>query len=566
VDNNINYIPQIDYTSRDYLAIRDDLTNLINQFAPNWTSRDPSDLGIVMIELFSYLGDLMNFYTDRSANEGFIATASQRDSLLQLARMLGYVPTALSAASVTLTFSNSTASSVVVPAKTQVATTSVVNGLNTQIVFETNSAVTVPAKVGATNGTATVLASQGVTITDELLGTSTGAPGQAFRLSEPDVINTSVSILINGISYSYSPSLLNNNSYDSVFSLNTDAEGYTYVVFGDGIGGRVPPTAASIYATYRVGNGTLGNVPAYTLEDMLTNITAGITVTNTEGAIGGADEESSDSIRLNAPRALKALTRAVSLKDYSYLALQVPGVAKANATSSVYTNVILYVAPFGDLGVDSLGAPTAAFNALSANVATYFLDKTPPNTTLTILPPTYVDIDIEMTVHILPQYQQAATTTSTLAALRELVSQDNSFFAEVIPVQYLLNAVSSVPGVDYATVELLRRTASAQLFSVNNYSRSTNVVTITTTATHNITVGQTIKVADVSAAANGTWVVTAVTGTTISFATLTSGTITSTAVSPAGSVRALVVETITCAVNEIPAEGTFNLTAIGGIQ
>jgi uncharacterized phage protein gp47/JayE len=566
VDNNINYIPQIDYTSRDYLAIRDDLTNLINQFAPNWTSRDPSDLGIVMIELFSYLGDLMNFYTDRSANEGFIATASQRDSLLQLARMLGYVPTALSAASVTLTFSNSTASSVVIPAKTQVATTSVVNGLNTQIVFETNSEVTVPAKVGATNGTATVLASQGVTITDELLGTSTGAPGQAFRLSEPDVINTSVSILINGISYSYSPSLLNNNSYDSVFSLNTDAEGYTYVVFGDGIGGRVPPTAASIYATYRVGNGTLGNVPAYTLEDMLTNITAGITVTNTEGAIGGADEESSDSIRLNAPRALKALTRAVSLKDYSYLALQVPGVAKANATSSVYTNVILYVAPFGDLGVDSLGAPTAAFNALSANVATYFLDKTPPNTTLTILPPTYVDIDIEMTVRILPQYQQAATTTSTLAALRELVSQDNSFFAEVIPVQYLLNAVSSVPGVDYATVELLRRTASAQLFSVNNYSRSTNVVTITTTATHNITVGQTIKVADVSAAANGTWVVTAVTGTTISFATLTSGTITSTAVSPAGSVRALVVETITCAVNEIPAEGTFNLTAIGGIQ
>jgi uncharacterized phage protein gp47/JayE len=566
VDNNINYIPQIDYTSRDYLAIRDDLTNLINQFAPNWTSRDPSDLGMVMIELFSYLGDLMNFYTDRSANEGFIATASQRDSLLQLARMLGYVPTALSAASVTLTFSNSTASSVVIPAKTQVATTSVVNGLNTQVVFETNAAVTVPAKVGATNGTATVLASQGVTITDELLGTSTGAPGQAFRLSEPDVINTSVSILINGISYSYSSSLLNNNAYDSVFSLNTDAEGYTYVVFGDGIGGRVPPTAASIYATYRVGNGTLGNVPAYTLEDMLTNITAGITVTNAEGAIGGADEESSDSIRLNAPRALKALTRAVSLKDYSYLALQVPGVAKANANSSVYTNVILYVAPFGDLGVDSLGAPTAAFTALATNVAAYFLDKTPPNTTLTILPPTYVEIDIDMTVRILPQYQQAATTTSALASLRELVSQDNSFFAEIIPVQYLLNAVSSVPGVDYATVELLRKTTSAQSFSVNNYSRSTNVITITTTAAHNITVGQTIKVTDVASAANGTWVVTAVTSTTISFATLTSGTISSTAVSPVGSVKALVVETITCAVNEIPAEGTFNLTAIGGIQ
>jgi len=553
VDNNINYIPQVDYTSRDYIAIRDDLTNLINQFAPNWTSRDPSDLGMVMIELFSYLGDLMNFYTDRAANEGFIATASQRDSLLQLARMLGYVPTAISAASVTLTFSNSTASSVVVPAKTQVATTSVVNGLNTQIIFETDSAVTVPAKVGATNGSATVLASEGVTISSEVLGTSNGAPSQAFRLSEPDVINSSVSVLINGVNYSYSSSLLNNNSYDSVFSLNTDAEGYTYVVFGDGIGGRVPPTASTIYATYRVGNGTLGNVPAFTLDNMLTNITAGITVSNNEGAIGGADEESSDSIRLNAPRALKALTRAVSLKDYSYLALQVPGVAKANASSSVYTNVILYVAPFGDLGVVLSGGvyvPTAAFNALATNVAAY----------------TYVEIDIDMTVRVLPQYQQAATTTSALASIRELVSQDNSFFSEIIPVQYILNAVSSVPGVDYATVELLRRTTAAQTFSVNNYSRSTNVVTITTSATHNITVGQTIVVAEVSSAANGTWVVTAVTGTTIAYATLTSGTITSTAVSPVGSVKAQVVETITCAVNEIPSEGTFNLTAIGGIQ
>jgi predicted phage baseplate assembly protein len=163
--NSVNYIPQVDYTSRDYSAIRDDLLNLINQYNPAWTSRDPSDLGMTLVELFAYMGDLMNFYTDRAANEGFLATASQRDSILQMAAMLGYAPTKAVAATTTLTLTNSTASAVTFPAKTQVATTAVVNGLNTQVVFETDAEVTVAAKVSGVNGTASVAATEGVTTT-----------------------------------------------------------------------------------------------------------------------------------------------------------------------------------------------------------------------------------------------------------------------------------------------------------------------------------------------------------------------------------------------------------------
>lgn len=565
MDNNITFIPQIDYTSRDYLSIRDDLISIIDTYVPNWTTRDPSDMGMVMVELFSYLGDLLNFYTDRAVNEGFIATASQRDSLLRIARMLGYAPTATSAALVTLTFSNSTNSPIVIPAKTQVATSSVVDGLNTQIVFETDSAVTVPAKSGNVNGAIEVTATQGTTVIDELVGTSDGTPGQVFRLSETGIITDSVSLTVNGTLYTYSSFLINNSSYDSVFTTVNDAEGYTYIIMGDGVGGRIPPTSASIYATYRYGNGAAGNVPAQTLTAILTNVAAGVTAYNSEAATNGADEESSDSIRLNAPRALKSLTRAVSLKDYAYLALQVPGVAKTNATSSIASNVILYMAPFGDPGV-SAGVPTAAFTALATRVLAYFMDKTQPNTTLTILPPTYVKIDADLTIHVLPQFQQSVVSSGVLSALRGMVSASNTFFAEIIPVQYLLNAVSAVPGVDYATVEYLRRNSSSQSFSINSYSRSTNIVTITTTATHNITVGQTITVSNTSAAADGQHVVSAVTGTTVSFPTLTSGTIGATSVSPVGTVRAIAIETITCAVNEIPSEGTFTLTAIGGIQ
>ena len=68
----------------------------------------------------------------------------------------------------------------------------------------------------------------------------------------------------------------------------------------------------------------------------------------------GVDAESTDAIRLNAPASIRAIQRAVSLRDYADLALQVPGVAKAIATSEVYSSINLYVAPAGDTGTAAL--------------------------------------------------------------------------------------------------------------------------------------------------------------------------------------------------------------------
>ena len=88
-----NYVPSIDYTSRDYASILSDMTTLIPNFSPNWTNRDPADFGMTLLELFSYMGDILNYYIDRAANEAFIATATQRSSVLQIANLLGYTPT-----------------------------------------------------------------------------------------------------------------------------------------------------------------------------------------------------------------------------------------------------------------------------------------------------------------------------------------------------------------------------------------------------------------------------------------------------------------------------------------
>jgi uncharacterized phage protein gp47/JayE len=567
-NNQINYVPQIDYTSRDYTSIRQDLINLIPAFNPAWTTRDPADFGITMVDLFSYMGDLINFYIDRATNEGFISTASQRESVLQMASLLGYTPTPSSAAIVSLTFTNTTGADVVVPAGTQIATTTVVDGISTQVIFETDTDATVPAAAGGVNGTVSVNATQGYTIADEPLGVSTGAPSQVFKLFNSPVIWNSIQVSVNGVPYSYSSSLIENNIYDPVFTVVNDADGYTYVVFGDGIGGRIPPVAGTITATYRVGAGAAGNVAAGSLTYFLSNVTGGVLVSNNVAAAGGADEESTDSIRNNAPLAMRALRRAVSLKDYAYLALQVSGVAKAVATASTFNSVTLYMAPFGDSGVDNVGGPSAAFTSIANDVYAYFVDKVAPNVTLTITQPTYVPIDLEVTVNVLPQYRQDIVTSAAMAAAKDLVSQDNSFFADRIPVQYILNAISAVPGVDYSVVTRLRKQTLEQSFTVNSYTRTSNVATITTSAAHNVTVGQNIRVTNT---ANGSSnvdvtsaVVTAVGSTTISYASI-GGDLTSTTPSGAANAVTIVVETIICNVNEIPTAGNFVITPVGGI-
>src|SRR4051794_18234958 len=94
----------LDYTSRDFTALRSELVRLANTIMPEWTTvGETSDFGTVILELFAYVGDILNFYIDRTSIESFLATAIRPQSVYYLADMLGYKPTGQAAASVDLT-------------------------------------------------------------------------------------------------------------------------------------------------------------------------------------------------------------------------------------------------------------------------------------------------------------------------------------------------------------------------------------------------------------------------------------------------------------------------------
>jgi hypothetical protein len=563
------YVPQIDYTSRDYTSIREDLVSLIPNFAPNWTNRDPADFGMTVLEAFAYMGDQLHYYIDRAANESFISTASQRDSVLQLARLLGYQATNNTASRVTVTFQNSTANPITVPALTQVATTNVTSSSSQQIVFETATAVTVPA-----TGSITVTANQGVTIANEVIGTSNGESSQVFKLSKTPVIERSVTLTVNGISYTQVPYLIDYQNYDPVFSTYTNAQGVTYVVFGDNVSGRIPPVNAQITATYRIGGGAVGNVGVNTIKFILTNGVSGLSVLNqfisvsdTGVASGGGDFESTDAIRVNAPLSLRTLERAVSLSDYANLCIK-GGAAKAVAIADVYTSVTVYFAPFGDKGVNLDGTtPSNVFNNTVTSLRAYLNNKIPANTTITFQPPSYVSAFIDADITVLPQYKQSLVLSEVTAKLDTLFQFDNVIFADRVTVNDVTSAINSVPGVAFVEPTKIVRSDADITRVVDQKTLASGVATLRTTVAHGLAIGDTVKITGVDNDFNGVFVVTTIPSTTTFTYACSGTTVTATAVVGGGATK-LVVNDIICALNEIPQKPTsytWGLTVTGGI-
>ena len=79
----------LDYTSRDFAALRSLLVGLSRGLMPEWqTVGETGDFGTLLLELYAYAGDVTNFYIDRMASEAFLGTAARRQSVLYIADML----------------------------------------------------------------------------------------------------------------------------------------------------------------------------------------------------------------------------------------------------------------------------------------------------------------------------------------------------------------------------------------------------------------------------------------------------------------------------------------------
>jgi predicted phage baseplate assembly protein len=67
-------------------------------------TRDRNDASIALLDAWAITGDVLTFYQERIVNEGYLRTATERRSVLELARLIGYTPKPGVAASVYLAY------------------------------------------------------------------------------------------------------------------------------------------------------------------------------------------------------------------------------------------------------------------------------------------------------------------------------------------------------------------------------------------------------------------------------------------------------------------------------
>lgn len=558
ISNSSTNAPTFDYTSRDYASIYADLLNRIPNYLPEWTSRSQTDFGLVLLQMFAYVGDILGYYEDRIAGEAFLQTATQPQSILNIAAMLDYQPTQTVGAVATLqiTISNAVVGPYTIPMGTQFQT--LASAITPPVIFETNTALTIAGANSATPSvTGTVVATQGVTQTNEQVGTSSGNINQSFQLKYNPVIEGSLTVYVDlgtgPVAWTFAQHLIDWGPSDHVYTTFVAPNNVTYIIFGDNVNGLVPPLGSPITATYRVGVGAKGNVGANTIVQPVTALIGVVGITNPNAASGGSDPETLSSIAAHAPVALKSLNRAVTVDDLEALALQVPGVEWASAVEATYQLVNLYISPFGG------GNPSST---LIANVLNYLNPLVMANTTVTIQNPVYVPINITVAVVAYPQFGNSATQVLVKNAIGALLAQTNTGFGYRVSLGLVYETILATTGVNYAIVSALNRsvlvTTTAVLSNGSNYT-----VLSVTPLPQQVNSGDTIIIT------NGvnTQTLTASGNSLAGAASLTVGSFTANATYPIGTD----VQDTTGAndaillSNEIPTAGTITITVTGGL-
>ena len=78
----------LELMAHDYDSLLRAMLDRLGQLAPDWRDRNEADLGLVLLELFAYAGDQLAHLQDRVALEGYLRTATQRESLRRLLRLV----------------------------------------------------------------------------------------------------------------------------------------------------------------------------------------------------------------------------------------------------------------------------------------------------------------------------------------------------------------------------------------------------------------------------------------------------------------------------------------------
>ena len=227
---------------------------------------------------------------------------------------------------------------------------------------------------------------------------------------------------------------------DRQYIVDIEDDGATSAIFGDGHhGARLPSGVENVRALYRNGIGKPGNVPPGQI-NILGSPPLGVTaVNNPDAATGGADPETRDQARRNAPLAVTALDRLVSVSDFAHYARTYAGVAKAVSTW-VAGLIHVTIAGLGDI-------PISTGSDLFLNLQKSFKDFGDPHQRSQLAVRELLLIVMSGGVAIDPDYEWDKVQANVQAALFDALGFENRELGRDVMLSEIVMVMQRVPGV-----------------------------------------------------------------------------------------------------------------------
>ncbi len=434
----------IEYTNKDYDSLRRELLGRVPQLTDRWTDFNVSDLGVVLLELFCGVGDMLAYYLDAQAGEAFLPTARQRQNVIQLCRLIGYRLKSPVASTTTLRFS------LAAPLETDLAIpegTAASARLDEGVVdFETAEEAILPRGQLSID----VAARQGRRKAETLTGT--GEPNAHFSLTGTRIAQGSLRVLINEQAWREVSHFQESGGEDEHFEVETDGLDRTRILFGDGVRGAAPPAGAAIRVSYLETLGAGGNLGTGVVTQLNSPIESGgeavvVSVTNPVPATGGADRESLEDARRQAPAEIRSLWKALTKDDYQALAEGYPGVAKAQVLDVNdcgdlrYYQVNLAIAPRG-------GGPPSAL--LKQDLAAYLESRKVITIEINLFEPIYRPVSIDADVHAYAGQDLDLVRRRIEQTLGGYFDFERMDFGQAVPTSDLVALLDGVRGVSHA--------------------------------------------------------------------------------------------------------------------
>ena len=279
-----------------------------------------------LLDVLAYNTHYNAFYANMLANEMFLDTAQQRDSVVSRAKELNYLPVSAKGASanVTLTF-NGVASTV---GTFDIAANS---SFTTTIDDITYTYVT-PEAYTVTNDNNNFV--REVTITEgeplqHRWTVDTSAPVQ-YILPNHDIDIDSIKVQVQEsatdttkTTFTRATNIVAVSNVSAVYFLHETIDEKHEITFGDGVLGKPVKNNNIIIVDYRVCNGTTTN-GANTFS--VGTVTAGASFSSVDlvlksKATGGRELESVDDVKFNAPKNFETQNRAIIAEDFSRILL-----------------------------------------------------------------------------------------------------------------------------------------------------------------------------------------------------------------------------------------------------